>query len=100
MQTISLLLLAVHVSAHDLPMKLNYNTPKFYTEGIHISQWNKHSKAEQKEALSKERYLYFSYRDSKNKKLVRQSNIKAGINLLKTKLERIEYIKFNIASTN
>ncbi|TDE07830.1 tyrosine-type recombinase/integrase [Flavobacterium sandaracinum] len=93
MQSISLLLRAVHVSVHDLPMKLNYNTPKLYTGGIDISRWNKLSKAEQKEALSKEWYLYYSFRDSKTKKLVRQSNIKAGVNLLKTKEERVECLE-------
>jgi integrase len=94
MQSISLLLRAVHVPVHDLPMKLNYNTPKLYTGGIDISRWNKLSKAEQKEALAKEWYLYYSFRDSKTKKLVRQSNIKAGVNLLKTKEERLECLEF------
>ena len=93
MQTISLLLRAVHVSVHDLPMKLNYNTPKFYTGGVDVSKWNKLSKEEQKKALSKEWYMYFSFRNPDTKKLVRQSNIKAGVNLLKTKEERLECLE-------
>ena len=94
MQTISLLLRAVHVSVHDLPMKLNYNTPKFYTGGVDISKWNKLSKDEQKQALSKEWYLYYSFRSPDTKILVRQNNIKAGVNLLKTKEERLECLEF------
>lgn len=93
MQTISLLLRAVHVSVHDLPMKLNYNTPKFYTGGVDVSKWNKLSKEEQKEALSKEWYLYYSFRNPDTKKLVRQNNIKGGINLFKTKEERLECLE-------
>ncbi|OAB28787.1 Site-specific recombinase XerD [Flavobacterium fryxellicola] len=99
MESISLLLRAVHVSVHDLPMKLNYNTPKFYTGGIDISQWNRLSKTEQKEALSKEWYLYYSFRNPDTKKLVRRNNIKAGVNLLKTKEERLkclEILKINL----
>ncbi|MCW2119747.1 hypothetical protein [Flavobacterium sp. 7A] len=68
MQSISLLLRAVHVSVHDLPMKPNHNKPKFYTGGVDILRWNKLSKAEQKEALSKEWYLYFSFRNPETTK--------------------------------
>ena len=93
MQSISLLLRAVHVSVHDLPMKPNYSDPKIYTGGIQISQWNKLSKVEQNQALSKEWYVYYSFRDPKTNKKVRQPNIKGGANYHKSKNERLLFLE-------
>jgi hypothetical protein len=43
--------------------------------------------------LSKDWYVYFSFRNPENNRLTRQSNIKAGVNRHKTKEERIEFLK-------
>jgi integrase len=89
-----LFLHTVHTFVHDLPMKSNFSNPKFYTGGVDISKWNKLSKTEKSEALSKDWYVYFSFRNPKTRKLQRQSNIKAGVNKLKTKEERIKFLEF------
>ena len=47
----------------------------------------------QKEALSKDWFVYYSYRNPKTQKLQRQPYIKAGVNKLKTKRERIAFLR-------
>ena len=93
MSTISLLLQAVHVSVHDLPMKTNYSEPKIFTGSVEFSQWNKLSKQAQQEAISKDWYVYFSFRNPKTGKLKRESNIKLEANKIKTAKERFEYLR-------
>ncbi|WP_396167755.1 tyrosine-type recombinase/integrase [Flavobacterium sp.] len=93
MSSIFLLLQTVHDIVHDLPMTSNFSKPKIYTGGADISQWNKLSKQEKEDALSKDWYAYFSFRNPKTGKLERQSNIKAGVNRLKTKEERIDMLE-------
>ena len=93
MSTISLLLRAVHVTVHDLPMKSNYSEPKIFTGGVEFSQWNKLSKQEQNEAISKDWYVYYAIRNPKTGKLVRQPNIKQEANRIKTAKERFQYLK-------
>jgi integrase len=93
MSTISLLLQAVHVSVHDLPMKTNYSEPKIFTGSVEFSQWNKLSKQAQQEALSKDWYVYYSVRNPKTGKLERQPNIKQEANRIKTAKERFQYLK-------
>ena len=92
MSTISLLLQAVHVSVHDLPMKTNYSEPKIFTGGVEFSQWNKLSKQAQQEAISKDWYVYYSVRNPETEKLVRQPNIKQEANRIKTPKERLQYL--------
>lgn len=89
-----LFLQSVHAIVHDLPMKLNYSTPKYYTGGVDINNWNKLSKKEKSDALGKDWYVYFSFRNPTTGKLERQPNIKSGVNKLKTKDERIKFLKF------
>ncbi|RBW55210.1 site-specific integrase [Tenacibaculum sp. E3R01] len=89
----SLLLQDVHENVHVFTMKLNYSEPKIYTGGVDISIWLKLSYQEKKEALSRPWYIYYSFRDSKTEKLVRQPNIKAGVNKLKTKRDRYEFLR-------
>ena len=48
---------------------------------------------QKKEALSKDWFVYYSYRNSKTLKLQRQPYIKAGVNKLKTKRERIAFLR-------
>ncbi|WP_188224802.1 hypothetical protein [Aestuariibaculum marinum] len=50
-------------------MKINYSEPKFYTGGVDVNQWSKLSKKEQKEALEKEWYVYYTFRNPKTGKL-------------------------------
>jgi integrase len=93
MSTILLLLQTVHSTVHDLQMKSNFSEPKIYTGGIDINQWTKHSKEEQKIALSRDWYIRFAFRNPKTGKLERQTNIKAGFNKIKSKDERFEKFK-------
>lgn len=90
------ILLEVHENVHDLKKlkpKKKYSGPTIYTGGVKILQWNSLSKTEQSKALSKDWYLYYSYRNPASDKLERQANIKAGANYYKTKKERIEILE-------
>lgn len=93
MTTILLLLQTVHENVHDFTMKLNFSEPKIFTGGVAISQWSSLSKIEQENALKKDWYIYYSFRNPKTGKLERQPNIKAGANKFKTKKERLEVLK-------
>ena len=84
----------VHTFVHDLPMKSKYSIPKHYTGGVDISTWNKLTSKQKSEALLKDWYVYFSYRNPKTGKLERQPNIKAGVNKFKSKDDRIKYLDF------
>ncbi len=74
-------------------MKMNYTEPKIYTGGVAISNWSKLSKEEREIALQKDWFVYFSFRDPNTLKLKRQPHIKAGVNKLKTKKERIAFLR-------
>ena len=93
MSKLLLLLLAVHDTVHDLQMKTNYSEPKIFTGKVDVSKWNKLSKQEQNEAISKEWYVYFSFRNPQTGKLERQTNVKLEANRIKTAKERSEYLK-------
>ena len=73
-------------------MKPKYSDPKLYTGGVDISRWSKLSKNEQKKSLEADWYVYFSFQDPVTGSLKRQPNIKAGVNRLKTKKERLEFL--------
>lgn len=73
-------------------MKLNFTEPKIYTGGVLISEWSKLTKSEQKIALSRDWFIYYSYRNPETLKLKRQPYIKAGVNKLKTKRERMAFL--------
>jgi integrase len=88
MPKLLVLLQNVHDYVHDLPMKSNYSGPYIYTGNVDIKAWSTLSKLAKEEALSKEWYVYYSFRNPKTGKLVRQTNIKTGVNSLKTKQER------------
>lgn len=94
MSKVLLHLLNVHVIVHDLPMKTNYSEPKIYTGGVDIKLWNKLSNKDKAIALSKDWYVYFSFRNPTSGKLERQTNIKHGTNKFKTKEERIKHLEF------
>jgi integrase len=69
-------------------MKSNYSGPYIYTGNVDIKAWSTLSKLVKEEALSKEWYVYYSFRNPQTGKLVRQTNIKTGVNSHKTKQER------------
>lgn len=83
--------LTVHQNVHLLTLK-KYTEPKIYTGGVNILLWNKLTKKEQAEALSKDWYIYYKYADKVSGKLIRMPNIKAGANRFKTKNERIKIL--------
>jgi len=92
MSTISLLLRTVHENVHVFNMKLNYSEPKIYTGGVTIAKWSTLSKSQQKQALDKDWYIYYSFRGPDSDTLKRQPNIKAGANKFKTKRERLSFL--------
>lgn len=93
MSSISLLLLNVYENVHTFNMKLNFSEPKIYTGSVDISQWSRLSTNQQKNALSKDWYIYYSFRDLKTGNLKRQPNIKAGANRYKNKSKRYQFLK-------
>lgn len=93
MSSILLLLQNVHDIVHDLPMKSNYSGPYIYTGGVDITTWSKLSKSVKEVALSKEWYVYYSFRNPETGKLVRQPNSKTGIKSIKDGIERYEKLK-------
>ena len=78
----------VHQNRHSLDKK-NFSVPKIYTGGVDITLWNELSKEEQKQALSKDWYIYYKFIDSATGNLKRMPNIKGGCNRYKTKKERL-----------
>ncbi|NDP22210.1 MAG: site-specific integrase [Paludibacter sp.] len=100
MSKILLALLTVHDTVHDsvhknlnsLLKKMNYSIPKIFTGGCDIAIWSKLSPSEQEKALSKDWYIYYSFRDVDSGKLKRMPNIKAGVNKYKTKSERLKIL--------
>jgi len=93
MSLISLILQNVYENVYSLPMKAQFTEPKIYTGGVSTSLWSKLTKSQQKNALAKEWYVYYSFRHPVTKKLVRQNVIKGGVNRLKTKRERYKFLK-------
>ncbi|WP_053990097.1 site-specific integrase [Mangrovimonas sp. TPBH4] len=92
MQSAMRFLFEVHDAVHDFSMKLNYNEPKIFTGGVKVSEWSKLSKKEQKDALKKDWYVYYSYRDPETGKLTRQTNLKGDANFQKTKRNRLKIL--------
>lgn len=74
-------------------MNQPYSEPKIFTGGVNITQWKDLSSAEKKQALSKEWFVYYSYRDPDSGKLKRQSHIKAGANRHKNMRARLSVLK-------
>lgn len=74
-------------------MKLNYSEPKIYTGGVDINSWSMLSKLEKKQALTKQWYVYYSFRNPETNKLERQTSIKGGANRYKDKKSRYYILK-------
>jgi hypothetical protein len=92
MPSIYAILRTVHETVHSLPMK-RFNQPKIYTGGVDIDYWSFLTKNQKKEALNKRWYVYYSYRNPKTNKLVRQNNIHLDVNRLESKSERLKYLQ-------
>jgi integrase len=88
-----LLLRTVNATVNVFTMKLNYSDPKIYTGGVDISTWSRLAIDERKKALTKDWFVYFSFRNPATGKLEKQSFIKAGANRLKTKRERYGFLQ-------
>ncbi|MCX7552112.1 tyrosine-type recombinase/integrase [Xanthomarina sp. F2636L] len=93
MSSILSFILQVHDSVHDFTMKPNYNEPKIYTGGVEIDQWSKLTKKEQKDALSKHWYVYYSFRDPETGYLKQQQRIKGSANGFSTRSARLKILK-------
>jgi integrase len=93
MPSLFLHLLKVHANVHDSNMKLKYSEPKFYTGGVDIFNWSKLSKKQKEVALSKNWYVYYSYRNPQTGKLERQTNLKASVNTYPDKARRWKMLK-------
>ena len=78
MSAILLLLQSVHENVHDFTMKLNFSEPKIFTGGVEISKWSTLSKTEKENALKKDWYIYYSYRDPQTGKLKLEFLEKSG----------------------
>jgi hypothetical protein len=88
-----LLLRTVNATVNVFTMKLNYSGPKIYTGGVDISTWSRLTLKEKNKALSKDWFVYYSFRNATTGKLEKQPFIKAGVNKLKTKRERYAFLK-------
>tara|TARA_R110000868_G_scaffold29420_8_gene109462 strand:+ start:2231 stop:3508 length:1278 start_codon:yes stop_codon:yes gene_type:complete len=75
------------------PVGKNNYTISFYTGGINVDHWANLTPTEQRAAMAKDWYIKWWYRHPDTGKMVRQSNIKAGINRLKTKTDRLEFMR-------
>lgn len=84
----------VHDLVHDFAMKAKrrYTEPKIYSGGVKLSDWSRLSRKQKEEALKKDWYIWYSYRDQTGK-LKRLPNIKAYANTYHTKEERIAILE-------
>jgi hypothetical protein len=80
-----LLLQNVNETVNNLSLKLDYSEPKIYTGGVDVSSWSSLTKTQQKEALSKSWFIYYSFRNPKTGRLKTEPHIKAGVNHMKIK---------------
>ena len=60
-------------------MKLNYSEPKIFTGGVNVSNWSSLTLQQKKTALSKDWFVYFSFRDPDTGKLKKQPFTGAGV---------------------
>ena len=81
------------VNVFELKPKRKYTEPKIYTGGIEVSKWSKYSNEQKENALKKQWFVYFSYRNPKTDLLEKQSFIKGGVNHYKSKEERLEILE-------
>ena len=93
MSSIFLFLQNVYENVHVLPMKSNYSEPKIFTGGVDVNLWSKLTNMEKRLALNKDWDIYYSFRNPNTGKLIRQTNIKAGVNRYKDKRTRLHILK-------
>ena len=100
MSEILLALQKVHDTVHDFVYKTpfhlikpkNYLTPKIFTGGINMILWNQLSPSDREKFMSKDWYIYYSFRDKDSGKLKRMPNIKGGANKMKNLSERLQFL--------
>ena len=63
----------------DYKMIQPYSEPKIPTGGVNITEWKNFAKKQQSEALSKDWFDYFSFREPETGKLKKQPFIKAVV---------------------
>ena len=71
MPKLLVLLQNVHDYVHYLPMKPNYSGPYLYTGNVDIKTWSTLSKEAKEKALSKEWYVYYSFRNPQTGKTIK-----------------------------
>lgn len=81
------------ISCKNIVMRKNFSEPKLFTGGININEWKTLNKKQKDEALAKDWFLYYSFRDKQSGKLKRMPHVKAGVNRFKTMQERISHLK-------
>jgi hypothetical protein len=69
--------------------KSDFSLPKIFTGGVNINDWKKLFAEDKKQALSKDCYVYYSFRDSTSNKPKRMPNVKSGVNRLESMRERL-----------
>lgn len=72
--------------------KSNYSIT-FYTGGVNVEKWTELTPQQQQNAMNKDWHIKWWFRNPDTGLLERQTNIKAGINRLKTKTDRLEFMK-------
>ena len=87
--------IADYLGQHSIlnPMsKRDFSIPKIYTGGLEITNWDSYTSDQQQEALKKDWYIYYSFRNPATKLLKRQNPIKGIANSYKSKKERFAYL--------
>ena len=61
-------------TVNDFKMIQPYSEPKISTGGVNITEWKNLTKKQQSEALSKDWFVYFSFRNPETGKLKKLNN--------------------------
>ena len=72
--------------------KRHHYTITLYTGGVDVAQWKDLTLAEKEAAIAKNWFIKWWFRNPETGKMERQNNIKAGVNRLKTKTERMAFL--------
>ncbi|MEM7485019.1 MAG: tyrosine-type recombinase/integrase [Bacteroidota bacterium] len=82
----------VHTKVHIMRSRKDYSI-SFYTGGVNVDRWSELSEEEKTSALSKPWKIIWWYRNPLTGKMVRQKDVKKGVNLLKTMHERMKFMR-------
>ncbi|CAM4175916.1 site-specific integrase [Flavobacterium antarcticum] len=87
--------IADYLGQHSIinPMyKRDFSIPKIYSGGLEITNWDSYTFDQQQEALKKDWYIYYSFRNPTTALLKRQNPIKGIANSYKSKKDRFAYL--------